>query len=67
MPGWTQATPLSRSISSSRSMRVIDRTTGWPSGAAPPARPVPAPLGDTARPWRVATSTHATTSAVEPG
>ena len=67
MPGCTQATPLPRSISSSSSIRVIDSTTGWPSGAAPPARPVPAPLGDTARPWRVAAFTQATTSDVEPG
>ena len=67
MPGCTQATPLSRSISSSLSMRVMASTTGCPSGAAPPARPVPAPRGDTARPWRAATFTQATTSEVESG
>ena len=67
MPGCTQATPLSRSISSSLFIRVMASTTGRPSGAAPPASPVPAPRGATARPWRAATFTQATTSEVDSG
>ena len=67
MPGCTQATPLSGSTDSSSSMRVSDSTTGRPSGAAPPERPVPAPRGTTARPWVAAIRTHALTCSVVTG
>ena len=67
MPGCTQATPLSRSTSSSSFICVSDSTTGRPSGAAPPERPVPAPRGTTARPWSAAIRTQAATCSVVTG
>jgi len=46
-------------------MRVVTITTGSLQGTAPPESPVPAPLATNARPWAVATLTHAATSSVD--
>ena len=66
-PGSTQATRLSTSTSRMRFIRVSATTIGAPSGMAPPARPVPAPRGTTARPWARAMRMIACTSAVDSG
>ena len=61
-PGSTHTARASRSTSPIDVMRASDTTTGAPSGIAPPASPVPAPRGTTARPWRRAARTTACTS-----
>ena len=64
MPASTQATRRSTSIDKRRFILVVTTTIGSSNGTAPPANPVPAPRGTTARPWRRAASTQPCISSV---
>src|ERR1700712_4099678 len=65
-PGCPQATRASGAISTIWFILVVTTTPGGdsPTGTAPPARPVPEPLGTIGRPWARLTLTTAATSAV---
>jgi hypothetical protein len=66
-PGSTQIRALSRSISSTRFIRLSTISTPSLTGSAPPERPEPAPRATHGTSWRAHACTTARTSAAPGG